>query len=449
MDYNKMKTSTLFLKYVIPQMIGLVFNSIYFIVDGMFIGRRLGTNALAAAGVAVPVVEIMIALSMLIAVGTGVIISSANGRGDTKMARNAFNLSMVFTVGFSVAIAVLGVLFAQPMARFLGAGDVILGDTVTYLQYFLAFSPFLVLSFTLSTYARNDGKPGLAMWSLLIGSISNIVLDYVFMYPLDMGIAGAALATGLGPVFSVLILLPHFLRKKGNLYFQKTRFSLKLLLKIGINGLPAFVAEFSIGFVTLLYNLAIVKNGLGDDGLAAYVVIGYAALICLTAFLGAAQGVQPAISYFTGAEEWGRIRRLFKATVWFNVLMGILFYVLLFFGGRLFFSIFIDTNAELLAFTSGVGQIYFSNLPLAAFNILLISFLQSMGNTGSAMAVSLSRSTLPVFVFLTVLPALLGQTGLWLAVAFAEAVTLLLGVLLWKRAWAAKRKSVTARADAG
>jgi len=441
MDYVKLKNSTLFLKYVIPQMIGLVFNSIYFIVDGIFIGQRLGTQALAAAGVAVPVVEIMIALSMLISVGAGIMISSETGRGKIKEARSVFNIAMIFTLAFSIAIMAAGLAFCPPFARALGASDTILGDTVTYMNYFLGFCPFLIFSFVLSTFARNDGKPALAMWALTIGSVTNIILDYVFMYPLNMGIAGAALATGLGPVFSVLILLPHFLRKKGNLFFEKVRFSFKTIGKLGINGLPAFVAEFSIGFVTLLYNLAIVRNGLGEDGLASYVVIGYAALICLTAFLGAAQGVQPAVSFFKGAGMKGRIISLFRTTVVFNVILGMAFYALLFFFGKGFFGIFIDNDPALLNFTASSARIYFINLPFAAVNILMISFMQSMEKVGSAMAVSLSRSTAPVIVFLLVLPLLFAQNGLWMAITCTEAVTFILGVVLWKKMLADERPS--------
>ncbi len=435
MNYEKMKTSTLFGKYVIPQMIGLIFNSIYFIVDGIFIGQRLGTGALAAVGVAVPVVEIMIALSMLVAVGTGVVISTKMGQGDVRNARDVFNISILFTVFFSVAIMALGLVFSAPLAKALGAGEAILEDTTTYIRYFLLFCPFLIFSFALSTYVRNDGKPGLAMWSLAIGSVSNIVLDWVFMYPLNMGIAGAALATGLGPVFSVIILMPHFLRKQGNLYFQKPKTSAKILGKIGLFGLPAFIAEFSMGFVALLYNLAIVKNGLGDAGLASYLVIGYAALIGITAFLGAAQGIQPAVSYFKGANMPERIHSLFRATVWFGILLAIAMYVALFFGGTHFYSIFILDNPALLAFTVDASRLYFLHLPFAAFNILLVSFLQSMKHVGGAMAVSLSRSTVPLLVALLVLPMLLGQNGLWLSIVFAEILTVLLGVVLWKRAW--------------
>ncbi len=423
MDFSKAKTSVILLRYVIPQMIGLVFNSIYFIVDGIFIGKRLGTAALAAAGVGVPVVEIMIALSMLISVGTGVIISINLGSGDKEKAVKVFNLSNAAALIFVLCIVIFGNIFIVPLAKALGATDLIIDNTIIYLRYFISFCPFLLFSFVLGTYARNDHRPRLAMWALTIGSLSNILLDYVFMYPLNMGIAGAALATGLGPVFSVIILLPHFLMKKGQLVFKKPVMCGKTLINICTNGLSAFVSEFSIGFVTLLYNLFIIKNGFGDNGLASYLVIGYAALICLTALIGASQGIQPAVSFYTGSGEKSKIKALFISTLLFNIILAICFYLLLFFAGHYFFTIFINDNYSLVIFTAEKAKIYFTNLIFAAANILIISFLQSMEKSKLSLVLSLSRSTIPVIVFLIILPYFFGQNGIWFAVTASEICT--------------------------
>lgn len=433
MDFAKMPARTLFLRYVIPQMIGLTFNSVYFIVDGVFIGRLLGTTALAAAGVAVPVVEMTIALSMLVSVGAGVLISAAAGRGDTAAGRRVFNLAVAVAGGLGLALAALGGLFAGPLATALGADAALLPDTTTYLRVYLLFCPFVVFSYALSGWVRNDGAPALAMWALTIGAVSNVVLDWVFMVPLGMGIGGAALATGLGPVFSVLILLPHFLRKKGSLYFERLRWRWRGIADIFTAGLPAFVAEFSIGFVTLLYNMAIVKSGLGERGLAGYMVIGYAALICLTAFLGAAQGLQPPVSYLHGSGDIGRIARLFRLAAAFCLVLALALYAALFFFGDAFFGVFLAGDAALLRETHQNARLYFLNLPFAAVNILLISFLQSMAYKGDSLALSLCRSTLPVLAFLWVLPLVMGNAGLWLAISCAEATSLVLGYVLWAR----------------
>ena len=433
MDFNKAKTSTIFLKYIIPQMIGLVFNSIYFIVDGVFIGNKLGSKVLASVGLTVPVVEISIAISMLIAVGGGILLSISKGQNDVDKGREIFNIVNKFTIILAIAIVILGNVFMMPLAKALGADSSTIMDVVIYLRYYITFSPFLIFSFVLSTFIRNDDKPNLAMIALIIGALTNILLDYILMYPLNMGIAGAALATGLGPLFSVLILLPHFIKKKGDLYFEKSKLNKFILKRVFIEGLPAFIAEFSIGFVTLVYNKAILKQGLGDDGLAIYLVIGYASLIFLTSFLGVGQGVQPVISYLEGARNTKKIKSLFKSTVIFNLVLAIILYISMFVFGKYFYGFFIKDNTVLLTKTIKASKIYFLNIPFAGINILIISFLQSMSKSKDAMIVSLMRSTFMIIIFIIILPNILGEFGMWIAMTFAEILTVLASIYLWRK----------------
>lgn len=433
MNSKEMKFKTVLTRYMIPQMVGLVINSTYFIVDGIFVGRRLGTDALAAVGVSVPIVEVMIAISMLIAAGSGVMIASSYGKGMHQFARDIFNLSVMIAVIFSFFVVAAGNIFLMPLSHLLGANDVILEDTMTYLRYFITFSPFLVFSFLFSTHARNDGRPKLAMWALVIGSGCNILLDYIFMYPFNMGIAGAGLATGLGSLFSALILLPHYLSKRGNLYFEIPILKKESIYRILVNGTPAFISEFSIGLVTLLYNLAIVHNGLGEKGLAAYVIIGYASLICLSVFIGASQGIQPVIGYFSGAEESLKIKELFKKSTILLILLGSILYFILMIGGESFFQIFVKEDQALLAYTGGIMALYFINLPFAAVNILVISILQSMEQIKASLLIAVFRSSLAVMLFLIVLPVFLGENGVWVAATFGEIVTLLIILRIWQK----------------
>ena len=282
-----------------PQMIGLLLNSIYLIVDGIFIGNRLGRDGMAAAAVSVPFIEVLIALSMAVASGAGIIISSQLGQKENEKAIQTFNTAILCSANIGIAAIILGNIFLHPLAEILGSTPQIHHKAISYLWYIVTFSPFLLFSFLLGGLARNDGCPKLAMFALSFGSVSNMVLDYLFMYPLNMGIAGAALATAIGPIFSVAILLPHFLMKRGNLYFARLKIQLHNIRRIFILGFPSFIMEFTIGIVTFVYNYAIVKHGYGEIGLAAYLVIGYLMLIILTIFLGMAEGLQPVFSYFS------------------------------------------------------------------------------------------------------------------------------------------------------
>ena len=299
----------IFLQYAAPQALALLANTGYAIVDGVFIGARLGPSALAATGVAVPAFELLIALSMAATAGAGVVASTRLAEGDRERAVRAFNTSMALQGAIGLAIVVLSNIFMDSLVRFLGAPSEIHDATATYLRYLLSFSPFLLYGYMLGGLARNDGRPGLAAAALTIGSVANILLDYVFMYPLNMGIAGAALASGIGPVVSVLILLPHFLtERKGVLLFKRVRLSFSDAGRILKLGVPSFVLEFSIGTVTFVMNYGIVRYGYGSNGLAVYLIVGYLALVVLTLFYGMAEGLQPAFSYLCAAGERKKLR---------------------------------------------------------------------------------------------------------------------------------------------
>lgn len=417
------KTSTLFRKYAIPQMIGLLFNSVYLIVDGVFIGNRLGRDAMAAAAVSVPFIEILLSISMAVASGAGIMISNYIGKKNKKEAVRIFNIAIWVLGAISILIVVLGNVFINPLAELLGSTPKIHRDAVKYMWYIITFSPFLLFSFLLGGLVRNDGRPKLAMFALAFGSVSNIVLDYVFMYPLNMGIAGAALATALGPIFSVIILLPHFLQKKGSLYFARVHMDDRSIRQIFVLGFPSFIMEFTIGIITFIYNIAIIKNGYGEIGLAAYLVIGYLMLIILTIFLGMAEGLQPVFSYFTGTGETRRNRDMLSFAAKIFLCTGVVCYVFIVFFSRDFFSVFTPEDIELISFAESKSLVYFSGFFLAGFNILMISFWQSTQITKQAMSVSLMRSLIAPPVLIMVLPVFFGSGAIWICHSLSEAIT--------------------------
>ena len=414
------KSHTLFLKYAVPQMIGLLFNSVYMIVDGVFIGNRLGRDAMAAAAVSVPLVEILIALSMAVATGAGVMISSHLGQDEKDKARNIFSLSVLCTAVMGLFISILGNIWIHPLAELLGSTPAIHDEAIRYMWYIVTFSPFLLFSFLLSGLVRNDNRPKLAMLALMFGSVSNIVLDYVFMYPLDMGIAGAALATALGPIFSVLIMLPHFVFKRGDLYLKKFKLKWHNLRSVYVLGFPSFIMEFTIGIITFIYNFAIVHYGFGEIGLAAYLVIGYLMLIILTLFLGMAQGLQPVFSYFMGTGEEIRSKALLRFSIKIFLAIGIFCYILIFFFSRGFFTIFNPGDIELIDFMESKSLPYFSGFFLAGFNILMIAYWQANECTGKALAISLARSVIYPPVLIMILPLLFGSEAVWFCHSVSE-----------------------------
>ncbi|MBU5486214.1 MATE family efflux transporter [Clostridium sp. MSJ-11] len=429
---NKKSLLRLFLSYAIPGIAGLLFNSMYILVDGLFVARILGREALAAVTVGVPVVEVLLALSMLISVGAGVLISNSNGAGDTKEGRRIFNLSFRLLMATSIIIAGLSLIFIYPLSSFLGATPDIIDLVVEYLRYFFAFSPAFMLSYGMCTWLRNDSKPSLVMIAQIVGALSNIILDWYFMVPLEMGLAGAALATGLGPVFSILIMLPHFLRKKGNLYFQKVKLDIATILLTIKRGIPSFMMEFALGITTLICNIAIGIH-MGSLGFAAYGIVGYIALIATSIFLGMAEGSQPLISFFHGAEEDSKIKDIINISLIISTVIGTVTYFLLYNFGKYPVSVFAGKDIDLINTSVNAVIYYFPALFISGINIVIASGLQSIGHWRESVVISLCRSLILLLPLLFVLPTFLGNNGVWVSVPIAEVLTAFIAYFFLKK----------------
>lgn len=411
------------LSYMIPGIAGLLFNSLYIVVDGLFVARMLGREPLAAVTVGVPIVEILLAMSMLISVGAGVLISNKNGKGKQKEARHIFNMSVRLLLIVSILIASISLIFIEPIAKILGATPDILDLVIEYLRYFFIFSPAFMFSYAMCTWLRNDSQPKLAMIAQIIGALSNVFLDWLFMGPFKMGIGGAALATGLGPVLSILLMTPHFLSKRGNLYFEKVKLDIKTLSNMLLKGIPSFAMEFALGITTLCVNIAIGIH-LGAIGFAAFGIIGYIALIVLSIFLGMAEGSQPLISFYYGAKKEEIIKRILRISLQLAIFIGVVTYILLYKFAKIPVSIFADNDIELVKTAITASKYYFPALFASGINIILASYVQSIGRWKGSVLISLSRSLIILFPLLLLLPNHLGDIGIWLSVPLAELFTL-------------------------
>ncbi|NYB73322.1 MATE family efflux transporter [Sedimentibacter hydroxybenzoicus DSM 7310] len=420
------------LSYIIPGIAGLIFNSLYIVVDGIFVARMLGREPLAAVTVGVPVVEVLLSLSMLVSVGAGVLISVKNGRREHKKARDIFNISVRLLAIASVLIAAISLIFINPLARMLGATSDIMALVVEYLSYFFAFSPAFMFSYAMCTWLRNDSQPRLAMTAQIIGALSNVFLDWYFMGPLKMGIGGAAIATGLGPLISIIIMLPHFMLKKGNLYLENVKMDLKIIYEILLRGIPSFIMEFALGITTLCVNIAIGIH-IGALGFAAFGIVGYIALIVLSVFLGMAEGSQPLISFYHGANEKNNIRTILKISLCISSAIGIIAYLLLFKYPEIPVNVFADNDIELVEAAATATIYYFPALFVSGMNILLASYMQSIGHWKESVVISLCRCLLLLLPLLMVLPMFLGNNGIWISVPLAEILTLPVAYVLLSR----------------
>ena len=416
---EKKKNLKNMLRYVIPSVTALMVNSVYIIVDGFFVMKGVGEKALAAVTLSVPFLEALIAVSMLLSVGAGIFISYYLGKGNKKTANTVLNTSVLSLLAVSVMISIFGIIFIKNMAHILGADENMTELVCNYLKYLLYFSPALIFSYALATFLRNDNKPALGMAAMIFGGLANGVLDYVFIFIFDMGIEGAGLATGLGPVFSIIIMLPHFIFKKGDLYFDIYAFSFKYCRKIFAAGIPAFITEYSLGIVTYLHNFVIIKV-LGDQGVAAYGIIGYIALIILTFYLGISQGIQPLISSAYGAKKEKELKFYTKVSFISAGIIGVISTIAIISAAHPLVEIFSGNNTGLTDLTVYGLRIYSVNFILAGINILAVSVFQSIQKVKTASVIAIVRSTLFVYAALMILPRFFGSSGIWLAMPAAE-----------------------------
>ena len=299
----------------------------------------------------------------------------------------------------------------------------------------------MLLSFVLGGLVRNDGQPVHAMIALSVGSVSNILLDWLFMYPLNMGIAGVAWATALGPLLSDLILIPHFLFRRGSLRLRPGRVHIRLIGRMVLLGIPSFVMEFTIGMITYITNTSIRLLGMGEIGLAAYLLIGYLMLIILTLFLGMAEGLQPVFSSMTGNGDHSGLVSMRRFAMLVFTAAGVLCYVLVYFFSGSFYRLFTAGDQALLAFTSAHSRAYFSGFVFAGINILFISYWQSIEETGKSMLIALLRSAILPPVFILLLPGLLGPDWFWFGHSISESLTALVVPVCLSRSGRSHRKA--------
>lgn len=417
-------------KYTIPGILGLLANSLYIVVDGIFVAKILGSKSLAAVTAVVPVVEILIAISLLISVGGGIYISICHGENNDVKARKYFNNGLYFTLIISIFILIVSLIFRTKFVAILGATPDIFTESVEYFTWFILFVPFFTLNYALGTWIRNDRKPELAMIGQIIGAVLNIVLDYVFMGPLQMGIKGAAIATGLGPIVGILILLPHFLRKKGSLYIEKIKLDWEYIKDIIISGIPTFTIEFALGIMSFLCNIFIASK-LGANGLSSFGVIGYVNLIFLSIFLGIGQGTQPLISRYYGEKDTFNIQLIYKYTSIFSFIIGIIIYIILITIKIPIIKTFINSSEiEIINLTSKAITLFFFSYAITGVNVITANILSAKHSVEYSILISMLRSFVFLLPMLYFLSKFTNPMAIWLAVPIAELLTFPISYIL-------------------
>ncbi|QVK16771.1 MATE family efflux transporter [Mycoplasmatota bacterium] len=417
-----------FMKYAMPSVIGMMVSALYVVVDGIFVGRGVGASALASINVAVPFTTLLIAITMMITMGGAALMSIKFGENKYEEANNIFLESLFLIFSVIGILALFSVLFPEYIAKMLGASDGLLKGTADYIFFYLLFGLGFSGSLALSVFVRNDGNPNLAMISLIVGAITNIVLDYTFIFIFHFGIAGAAVASGLGQLSSVALLLTHFIKRKGKLKLYMPKLKKHDLIKILRVGTPEFINQISPAVSIFAFNLVLIRR-IGELGLAGFSIISYISVVLIALFIGISQGIQPLLSYNYGKRDYEKVKQIFKMGVKTNFFVSVTIYVLLFVFGETIISIF-NNDETLIKFTYSAMIIYTFSFIIASINIVNLTYNQSIEKPKIANIISISRGIVFPIIFLIVLPLIIGNRGIWISIIIGEICTLLVIVYL-------------------
>ena len=422
-----------FLKYSSLNVLGMIALSCYILADTFFVSKALGADGLAALNLAIPVYSFINGSGLMIGMGGGIKYSIAKSQGAAQRADQTFTNSAVLTAVIAACFFLTGLLASGPLALLLGADGTVYEMTRTYLQVILLFAPMFMTNNLLLCFIRNDGAPQLSMAAMITGSLSNVVLDYVFMFPFGMGIFGAVLATGMAPVISILVLSPYLFRRKNQFHLRKCRISGKLALGIFSSGLPSLITEVSSGIVMIVFN-TIILGIAGNIGVAAYGVIANLSLVVMSIYTGISQGIQPLLSSGYGTGNRKKTQSVLRYALVSAVLISVVVYVCVFFGAEPIAAVFnSEQNAALQSIAVTGLKIYFTACVFAGFNIILSVYFTSTENALPAHIISILRGFVVIIPMAFLLSAAAELTGVWAAFPATELIVSLIGAGLFFR----------------
>lgn len=430
---KKITAKSLFL-FSLPSIIGMVFMNLYTMVDGMFVSRFVGTDALSAINIVFPIIMTVIAISTMLSTGGNAIISKKMGERKENEARKDFSTIVFISIALSVIISILSFIFINPLLKFLGANDSIYNYCFNYAVISLIFLPATMFSVVFQTFFITIGKANLGLTFTIIGGISNVILDYVFIKVLNFGISGAAIATGIGYSIPGLLGLAYFIfNRKNSLYIVKTKiFNLKLLSETCINGSSEMVSSLSASIVTLLFNNILMKL-IGVDGVAAVTVILYIQGLLVAVFMGYSMGCSPLISFNYGKKDNDRLHKIYKLSIIGIIVTSILVFMFGLLKSDLLVSIFTSNGTNVYKL-SNIGLKLFSiSFLFIGLNLFTSALFTALSNGKISAIISFLRTLIFIVISVLVLPLLIGINGVWLSVPVAELLSLIVSIFYLKK----------------
>lgn len=445
---EKKVTLTSLIKYTLPTVIMMMFFSLYTIVDGMFISKFIGANALSSTNIVYPVINVLIGIGVMFATGGSAIVAKTMGENKTEEAREYFTLITISAIIVGIIVEIICIIFMNDIIYALGSTQSLFFYCKEYLFFMIIFTPFIILKLYFDYFLVTAGVPNLGLLSSVAGGILNIALDYVFIVQLNMGVRGAALATCIGYVLPSIVGIIYFFNKKNLLHFVKPKFNFKVILRSCFNGMSEMVTQISSALTTFLFNIVMIKF-LGEDGVAAITIMLYMQFLLNAAYLGFTSGVSPRISYNYGRQDENQVEKLFKYSIIIISAFGVITFIMSRSMSEILISLFATKGSTLFEVSHNGFMIFSISFLVAGINIFGSGMFTAFSNGKISAILSLLRTFVFFLMGIFVLPRIMGVDGVWLVVPFAEVATMVVSLIfmykykkkyLYDNAFAFKRK---------
>lgn len=423
MDFLTSKIKSMYFKYLAAAFGSALISSIYGVVDMAMVGQYQGPDGTAALAVVSPVWNIIYSLGLLMGIGGSVLFSTLRGKSEQnqKKSNEYFTAALIGTAILAALTWLCVIFFDHELLLLFGAEETLLPLAKRYLLPVKFVVPSFLFTQLMAAFLRNDGNPGLATKAVLFGGIFNVFGDYFFVFALNMGIMGAGLATAMGSVFSLLVMLTHFGSKRNTLRFERPQKLFSMLKSISVTGFSTFFIDVAMGILTMLFNRQILKY-LGTDALSIYgIIINISTFVqCCAYSIG--QASQPIISVNFGAGKGERIRQILKYSLGTAAAFGLIWTALAEFVPNLFVRIFMMPTEEILAIAPNIIRSYGISFLLLPFNIFSTYYFQALMKPSTSFLVSVLRGAVISSVFICILPAVAGADAIWFSMPLTELI---------------------------
>lgn len=428
--YEKPVTLQNILKFAVPTIAMTVFMSFYTMVDGLFVSNLIGTNALSAINLTAPIIQLVTAISTMLATGGSAVIMKKMGEQKTDEAREDFTLLILVNVIVGIVMCAVGYLAMEHIFAGMNLSADVEGYCVEYLSRYLIFTVPILLMNNFTLYMIASEKANLSLICSVTGGVLNMVLDYVFIAGFDMGISGAAIATGLGYSVTAVVGLFVFSRKKSLLHFKKPVFRLKVLANAATNGCSEMATALVTGIITMMFNWTMLHY-VGEDGVAAVTIIMYVLMFASSLYTGYSYGVAPMLSFYYGEQNHDKLKKMVTVSLKVIAAISVMTVAASFLLTRSLVSVFARPDNPVYDLAVTGNRICTIALFFIGFNIFSSGMFTALSNGVVSAVLAFSRSFVFMLITMIVLPLLLGVNGIWLATPAAELMALALSVAMF------------------